>query len=178
MSVGRWLMTIGGLLQLAGIAVVFVEIGQTERLLRLRSWWRRTLSDLGRILSSLLQRLGLRRRRPVVVEVAGGALGVSGGTARVTVVPGEGTTVEERLDSHRRQLAALREELERVQQRLDQNQAEGRAALADVETRLRSEVASVRQLVNDLGGGFLRGRALGGGLILVGTLLITIGVWA
>src|SRR5438552_16417685 len=170
-------MTVGGLLQLAGVTLVFLEIGQTERLLRLRSWWRGTISDLGRILSCILRRLGLRTRRPVVVEVSGAALGLSGGTARVTVVPGEGSTTEERLDSHRRQLAALREELERVQGRLDQDRADGRAAVSDLETRLRNEVESVWRWVGDLSGGFLRGRALGGGLILVGTALITMGVW-
>ena len=145
-TVGRVLMTVGGLLQLLGIVVIFVEIRETERLLRLRSWWRRTASDVGRFVSSILP-ARLRRGHTVVVKLAGDVAGVSDGSARLTVVPAEGTTVDERLDSHRRQLAALREELQRVQQRLDQDQAEGRAALSNVETRLRTELASVRQLV-------------------------------
>lgn len=172
----RVLMTVGGLLQLAGVAVIFWEISGIQRTLRLPPWWRSTASDLGRMLSSILQRLGLRTR-PVVVEVSGAALGLSAGVARVTVVPGEGTTTEERLDSHRRQLVALREELERVWQRIDRHDAEQSAALTALQTNVRSEIASVRQLVQDLSGGFLLGRALGGGLILAGTALITIGVW-
>jgi len=169
-------MTVGGLLQLAGVAVIFWEISGIQRTLRLPPWWRSTISDLGRFLSSIPGRF--RRRGGHQVELRGAVDTI--GTLDVTLVratPADGTTVDERLDSHRRQLAQLREELDRMQQRLDQNRAEQSAALTAVETRLSTEIASVRQLVGDLSGGFLRGRALGGGLILVGTALITIGVW-
>src|SRR5438034_1790267 len=147
MSLGRALMTIGGVFQLAGIVVIFVEIRETERLLRLRSWWRSTVSDVREFIASMLIRLGLRKRSPVSLSAEMHGSTTFAGSLSILLQPAEGTTVDERLDSHRRQLAALREELERVQQRLEQDQAEGRAALSNVETRLRTELASVRQLV-------------------------------
>jgi hypothetical protein len=169
-------MTIGGLLQLAGVAVIFWEISGIQRTLRLPPWWRSAISDLRRLLSSVPGRF--RGRRNHQVELRGTV--TSRGTLDVTVIratPAEGTTVDERLDNYRRQLAALREELDQVRQRLDRDREEQGAAVTALETRLGSEIASVRKLLSDLSGGFLRGRALGGGLILLGTALITIGVW-
>jgi hypothetical protein len=169
-------MTVGGLFQLAGVALIFWEISGIQRTLRLPPWWRSTISDLGGLLSSIPGRFR-RRRITGTGSIVMHGVATATGSLSVVLQPAEGATVEERLESHRGQLAALREELERVQQLLDQDRAEGRAAVTNVETRLRGEIASVRQLLSNLSGGFLRGRALGGGLILIGTALITIGVW-
>ena len=114
---------------------------------------------------------------PVVVEVGGASLSLSGGSARVRVTPAEGSSVEERLDGHRRQLVALREELDEVWQRVDRDHSEHRAVVADVESRLRAEVAAVKELVEQLGGGSLRVRAFGGVLIFAGTAIIAIAAW-
>ncbi len=168
-------MTFGGLLQLAGVALIFWEISGIQRTLRLPPWWRSTISELGRFFSSILHRFSRRSGQQVELR---GAVDFAGtlDVAVIRATPAEGNTVDERLDSHRRQLAALRDELDRLQRRLDRHDAEQGAALTALQTNLRSEIASVRQLVEDLSGGFLQGRALGGGLILAGTLLITIGV--
>jgi hypothetical protein len=173
-------MTLGGVFQVAGIYLVFAEIRHVEGILHLGSIWRSSIGDLAQFLSSIAGRLAgpFRRRHGRRVELQGASLGMGGSlAAHVRVTRAEGTTANERLDSHQREMAALRQELEQVQQRVDQDQAESRTAVIDVETRLRGEITSIRQLVGDLSGGFRRGRALGGGLILVGTALIVIGVW-
>lgn len=178
MSTGaRVWLTVGGILQLVGIFVLFVEISQTERLLRLRSWIRRSVSDVGQVVASVANRLGIRLRRPVVHELSGVGAGRASGSARVRVSRAEGSTVEERLDAHGRQLAVLREELDEVWQRVDRDQGEHRAALADLESRLGSEVSAVKELVTQLGGGSLRVRAFGGVLIFAGTAIIAIAAW-
>jgi hypothetical protein len=162
----RLLMTVGGLFQIDGVYLALAEISATERLLDLPPWLAGIASDLGGFLSSIPGQF--RRRRGQQVDLRGASLAIGGSlAARVRVIPG--TTVE--------QLAALRDELDRVQQRLDQHEAEQGQALTALQTSLRTEIAAVHRLVTDLTAGFRRQRALGVLLISLGTALIIVGAW-
>jgi hypothetical protein len=175
MTTGRWLTVVGCGLQFVGVLFVFFEIGQTERLLRLQSLWARTAQDIVRPLRSLLGHLGLRRPKRHAVALEATATGHADFSARYSVIPGEGTSIEERLDSHRRQLDELRALFERVRQELNRDHEAESTALAAAEDRLSTEIEALKRLVTELGGGFLQGRALGAIVILAGTVMIGIG---
>ncbi|MEO6795374.1 MAG: hypothetical protein ABI401_13360 [Candidatus Dormibacter sp.] len=174
---GRVLMSVGGILQIDGVALVFRAIWQTEQALGLPSWVGDIGSALDRSVWAILGGVGIRRRKPVVVEPGTARLSISTHAPTVTVAPAAGATAEERLSSAERQLVELRKEQGRLGQRLDQERTDWRAADAKVETRLSGELVRVEEKVAKVGGGSRFVQAIGGVLILVGTALITIGVW-
>lgn len=166
----RLLMTVGGLSQFDGVYLVLPEISATERLLDLPPWLASMASEftgeLGEVLGSIRSRFGKSRGQEV--QLRGASLGMGGSlAARVRVIPA-GV-----LD----QLAALRDELDRVQQRLDQHEAEQGQEFSALRANLSTEIADVHRLVTDLTAGFRRQRAVGVVFILFGTVLIMVGAW-
>jgi hypothetical protein len=166
----RLLMTVGGLSQFDGVYLVLPEISATERLLDLPPWLASMASEfageLAGLLSSIRGRFGKRRARQT--QLRGASLGMAGSlAARVRVIPG----------SIADQLAALRDELDRVQGRLDQHEAEQGQELTALRANLRAEIAEVHRLVTELTAGFRRQRAVGVVLILCGAALIIVGAW-
>lgn len=165
-------MTVGGVLQFAGVALVFVEISGVQRTLRLAPWWKALVNDL----ASAVRRVVGRKPRTTV----GASVDIP---TRFTMTShprtplAAGSTIEELLKSHRRELEKLRHELDEIWRAVDSARTEQRRAVEALAKRLDKEIGELQQLLRELSGGSLRGRALGGALILLGTALITIGVW-
>ena len=173
----RWVLTAGGLLQFFGVLLIFWEISDAERTLGQPSWVVRSIRDAGR-LTSVIQARVLGRKLPGhPVSAAADFMMRYKIEARGRVTPAEGTTVDERLDSHRRALKELRKEFDQLWAAVNKVGVDQRASATEMDERLSREISALRVKLEGVGGGSLRVRAWGGVLILAGTGLIIVGTW-
>jgi len=173
MDWSRWLAALGAFLQLAGVALVFWEIAETERLFHLRPWLHQSFDWITRPVMALLIRLG-RRSRVSGVGLEGIGSAKTSGKARITVLRDRGKTVEERLASVQTQLGDHRRELDEIWNRIDDEHNQHERAIAEIESKMAAAIASLRKMVTGLSVGSIRTRVAGGVLILVGTALTVV----
>jgi hypothetical protein len=156
--------TFGGVFQVAGIFLVFIQIRSAERLLGAVSW----VSKVGGWLKA---RLPIRRN--VVLTPVGASLAVTYGVARITVQRNRGTTVDERLESLQLQMDDARRELDELWTRSTADRAEFERKAARIESSLKALDAEIRGLIADLTIGSRHLQVFGAVLIIIGTIFIT-----
>jgi hypothetical protein len=174
-TTARIVASIGGSLQIVGVALVFWEIWASQRALDKRTWTR-TIADA---LSSPFRRLWLKVRRQKGSEVALQASVTASATldARLTIQESEDAPIERRIEVHRRRLDAIDRQLEEIR-------AEATKLRTDLGDRLNAAVGEaieqtkrLREIVDQLGVGSIGLRALGGVLVLVGSALWVVSEW-
>lgn len=156
--------TVGGVLQVVGVFLVFIQIGSAERLLGVVSW-------VNQLADWLKARLHMRRN--VVLTPVGASLAITTGTARVTIRHSRGTTVDERLAALQAEMDDARRELDELWTRSTADRAEFQRNLAEVKTSLKGLDAELRGLIAALTIGSRRLQVVGAGLIIAGTIFIT-----
>ncbi len=160
-------VTVGGVLQIAGVFLVFIQIGSAEKLLGARTW----ANQLGGWLKA---RLPARRKlRDYSLSAVGAA--VSSGSAELTLQRSRGSTVEERLTSLQLQMDDARRELDELRTRSTAHRAESDRKLAEVSSSVRALEAELRGLIAALTIGSRHLQVVGAMLIMFGTALIVAG---
>jgi len=158
--------TVGGVLQILGVLLVFVQIGSAEKLLGAASWAKQFANWL---------KAHLPIRRNVAVVTGAGGLAITTGVARITIKHSPGTTVDERLASLQAQIDDARRELEELWTRSTTDRAELSASLAAVNATVRVLDAELRGLIAALTIGSRHLQVAGAMLIILGTALIVAG---
>jgi hypothetical protein len=174
MGSARVVGSVGGLMQLVGVGLVFWDIADVERLYHLQPWLR-SIRDW---LMAPLRWLGIRSRitgRGVVVTPVGASLGIGGSTARISI--SHGPTLEGRIATIEARLDDVDEDLNHLRSRLREQEAQLARRIRDVEERALAETAAVQQLVKALSADSIRRRLIGGILIVVGTFLTIVALW-
>ena len=156
--------TVGGVLQVVGVFLVFIQIGSAERLLGVVSW-------VNQLADWLKARLHIRRN--VVLTQVGVSLAITTGTARITVQRNRGTTVDERLESLQLQMDDARGELNELWTRSTADRAEFERKVARIESSLKALDAEIRGLIAALTIGSRHLQVVGAVLIIIGTIFIT-----
>jgi hypothetical protein len=172
MTLARLVGSLGGILQIVGVGLVFWDIAEIERLFHRRPWLR-TIADR---LTTPLRWLGIRPRRIVGVSVMPGTGSLSMGFGRVRVRQ-QGTTQKGRIAAVEANLAQVDQELDQLWARVGEQQGELARKLSETEERQRTEIASVHQLVKALNADALVRRIWGGVLIVIGTVLTVAALW-
>ena len=165
---------IGGILQIAGVILVFMQIDAAERLLGAEPWLRGLRDWSNDQISKLAAYVGIRRRGRVI-NLEGTSHGLTSGTARVTVSRNRGKTIEERLESLQLQIDDANRELDELRNRNATDHATFEAKLSAVESGLKSSDAAIRDLIEAVSIGSRNLQVFSAGLIVVGTALVTIG---
>jgi hypothetical protein len=174
-TTARIVATIGGSLQIVGVALVFWEIWASQRALNKRTWTRAVVDAL----NSPFRRLWLKVRGPKASDVALEASVTATATleARVTILEADDAPIERRIEIHRQRLDAIDRQLEEVR-------AEAAKLRTDLGDRLNAAVGEaigqtkrLREVVDQLGVGSVGLRALGGVLVLVGSALWVASEW-
>lgn len=176
-TTSRVLLTAGGLLQFVGVCLVLVEISQVQTLLKRPEWTRAALDGFLRPLRALADKI--RPRKGQVALVGTAKLSISAGRPelRVTVHDPVGGSVVERLEAHRRQLDEHERQLEAARADLQEHRANVGGRIDALESAIHEETRQLQKVVDELGAGSLRIRGIGVVLILLGTVLTTVGAW-
>jgi hypothetical protein len=171
--------SIGGALQVVGVAFVFAEIWGIQRLLNKRTW----IQAVADAVTSPFRRLrnwvgSLGKPKAIQAPLEGSNLGFSADLgADLTISEPDDASVEKRLDIHRQrldkidsQLKEIREEATKVETRLGDR-------LAAAVGKALEETKRLREVVDQLGAGSLGLRAVGGVLVLVGSAMWVASEW-
>jgi len=178
-TTARIVASIGGGLQVVGVALVFWEIWGVQRLLNKRTWTR----AMGDALATPFRWLGgwLRARerpRARVVQLDGSSLGMSGSlSARLTVTEAVGATLEQRIEVHRRRLDSIDRQLDEIRAEATKLQTSLGDRLNAAVTETTEQTKQLREVVDTLGAGSLGLRAVGGILVLIGSALWVASEW-
>jgi hypothetical protein len=175
-TTARVVASIGGSLQVVGVALVFWEIWGVQRALNKRTWPR----AIAEALRSPFRRLWLKVRRPPASTVAleGSSLSFSGSlSAPLTVKESEDAPIEERIEIHRRRLDAIDKQLEEIRAEATKLRADLGDQLDAAAGDAREQIARLREVVDQLGVGSIGLRALGGALVLFGSAMWVWSEW-
>jgi septal ring factor EnvC (AmiA/AmiB activator) len=174
-TTARIVASIGGSLQIVGVALVFGEIWASQRALSKRTWTRAVVEGLSSPFRRLWRKVRGSKASNVTLEASVTATATL--DARVTIQESEDAPIERRIEIHRRRLDAIDRQLEEIR-------AEAAKLRTDLGDRLNAAVGEaieqtkrLREVVDQLGVGSVGLRALGGVLVLVGSALWVVSEW-
>jgi regulator of extracellular matrix RemA (YlzA/DUF370 family) len=174
-TTARIVASVGGSLQIVGVALVFWEIWASQRALNKRTWTRAIVEALSSPFRRLWQKV--RGSKGSVVALEASVTATATLDARVTILEPDDAPIERRIEIHRQRL-------DLIDRQLDEIRAEAAKLRTDLGDRLNSAVGEaieqtkrLREVVDQLGVGSVGLRALGGVLVLVGSALWIVSEW-
>jgi hypothetical protein len=175
MEWGLIVSTIGGVLQIAGVMLIFLQIGAAEKLFGVPPWLDRLGGWMQRPVRNLFGRLRQRRISSLSTNVVLGTAHLTAtGELRAVLTTASGT-VQTRLDALQKEIEDLRTEVDEHWRSGADDRAILERRLTQVETDLKATVAELRELIAALTIGSRDMQVVGAVLIVVGTFLVTIG---
>jgi hypothetical protein len=167
-----WVYAFSGSFEAVGLLLVAAPEVMTA-LRRLGAWtaaqWRKFTPYLATV-ERFVRRL-LRRPRHIVVNVGAASVVSSGGQVTTRVSPGEGKTLEEKIDYLLRRDEAMQARVDSVELRMSGLPSEWRTEIEEASETLHSEQM---QALDELRERHLEQRWLGIVLLLIGVVLATV----
>ena len=177
-TTARVVASIGGGLQVVGVALVFWEIWGIQRLLNKRTWPRAIVEALTspfRRLGMWLRARGNPKASAVALEASISASGELKG--ELTIADPDDATIEQRLAIHRRRLDTIDGQLKEIRAEAEKLQTGLGDRLTAAVGEAMEQTKRLSEIVDRLGAGSLGLRAAGGILVLIGSALWVLSEW-